>query len=369
MDLRSGFKKLLGIVDSSSSNSEDETNYDGENEVNESLNVTNDIEEELNLDNLYVIEDNMAAANLSFLQTAGQLIPSVYNGDPLGLEAFIASIELVNTIATNEQANLALNFIKSKLAGKALESLADTDNTVALITTALRRSIRPESSKVIEGRMIALRVDNRPVQEYARKAEELADALKRSLIVEGITHAKAGEMAVEKTIEMCRANARSDNIDAILGSKAFTSPKEVVASFVVESAKVQQKQVLAFGHRSQARGSFNNFRGGFHGNNNNRGNFNRNMNSNRSFDQNFGQNSNRFRGFGNQRGNNRGQYSNRSHFRGQYQHRGHHYNNNPNAQSNVRVTYAPNPQENQQQQGDNVQFQSRPLGFLEPNHN
>lgn len=379
MLLRSGLRKILGLEEETN----DSEQYNEQNLENESIEEEEEDEEydlasdktvsglfdddDINLenifeDNLNLNENNMAAnANLTFLQTAGQILPGIYNGDPLGLEAFIASVNLLNSVVAGDQADLLMNFVKSKLSGKALECISQADNTTELIIASLRRGIKPECSKVVEGRMIALRVDNKTVQDYARKAEDLADAFKRSLVFEGITQQKAMEMAIDKTVEMCRANAKSENVDAILGSKAFHSPKEVVASFIVESSKVQNKQVLAFGHRPNTNNNRgHNFRGGFNNRYNNGRPRNYNSNHNTNFNQNYRQNQQN-----NGQQNWRGQPNRRFNF-----HRGNsngnrgNSNGNFNGNQNIRYAEASQPAT---QQNEPVQ-QTRFLGFPNPNN-
>lgn len=105
------------------------------------------------------------------------------------------------------------------------------------IIEALERDIHPDNSKVVEGRLLALRADKSKLVEFSEKAEELADALRRSLVIEDISQAKAREMTIEKTVEVCRNAARSDLVKSVLAS----------TKLIVESSREEkEKQVLAF---------------------------------------------------------------------------------------------------------------------------
>lgn len=77
-------------------------------------------------------------------------------------EAFINSILLLNQLANTAdlKAFLAI-FVKAKLEEKALEAVPTTANTVILIIKALRSKISPDNSKIIEGRMFALRTSRK----------------------------------------------------------------------------------------------------------------------------------------------------------------------------------------------------------------
>lgn len=246
-------------------------------------------------------EGNMAMTVVEFLRISAQTINRNYDGDPLALDAFINSIELLEELATRELQTTFLKFIKSKLEGKALESIPADVANVAGIKAALREQIKPDSSKVIAGRMLALRVDRSKMVDFTQQAELLSEALQRSLIVEGISQAKAREMTIEKAVEVCRNASRSDLVKSVLAATPFTAPKEVIAKFVVESAtEYKEKQILAY-RQTQRRGNNNNQRG--RGSKNGR-NF---QNNNRSNGYNGGYNNNgNYRGRGNNQGRGRG---------------------------------------------------------------
>lgn len=161
------------------------------------------------------------------------------------MNAFINSVNLLRETASQATIDTLKQFILTKLEGKSLEVVQENPNTIKDIVDALKEGIKPDNSKVVGGRLMALRADKTTLQDYTKQAEELAESLRRSLM--GISRAKAQEMAIEKTIEMCRASAKTDLMKSILASTTFTDPKEVVAKFVVEAAtETTKKQVLAF---------------------------------------------------------------------------------------------------------------------------
>lgn len=147
--------------------------------------------------------------------------------------------------------------------------------SIKAIKTALKSKIKPESSKIVRGRMMAHRADRGNLQDYSKKAEDLADALRRALVMDGIPSEKAEEMTIDKTVELCRSNTNNNIIKSVLASTKFSNPKEVIAKFVVESNTAKQEaQVLAmrkFQHRHN-----NNRNENFRPRNNNGRNFNNN---------------------------------------------------------------------------------------------
>lgn len=268
-----------------------ENNSDSETEETESRTIEKNIEAR-----------NMAEqTEIEFLNTCSKYLHNNYGGNPLQLQPFIKSIKLLQRIQ-GRHADVLLEYVMTKLEGRALEAVPQNVATVNEVIAALEREIKPDSSDVIEGRMTALKFDNRNVQDFSKTAEELAEALERSLVVEGMTQQKAREMTIKNTVKMCRNSARCDLLRSVLASTQFSNPKEVVAKFIVEQAtETTERQVLAY--RAQRKKENGNFRGrgknNYHKNNGNKYNSNYNNNSYRSN-----------RGRGNSRGRGRKNYHN-----------------------------------------------------------
>lgn len=300
-----------------------------------------------------------AMADLSpveFLKLCSSTINKNFSGDPLTLQSFIDSIELLQTMATNiNLMGILVKFVRCKLEGKARESINETHITIGEIINQLKNKIKCENSKVIEGRMQALRADRVPLQDFSAKADALAESFRRALVMEGIPSEKAQEMTIDKTVEMCRASARSDLAKAVLASSSFKDPKEVVAKFLVEiSSESKEKQVLAFKsqkgkHYQNNKNKNNNTNKNYHSRNNNSNNRQYNQNNRQnSYSHNNNNQHNRY----NSRNNSNYSRSNNS----QYQ-----YNSNQPRQ-NIRYmenSVAPQWQQNQQRLGEEEQFSNQ----------
>lgn len=172
---------------------------------------------------------------------------------------------------------------------------------------------------------MALRADKANLTDFAKKAEQLAEAFQRSLVLEGTSRAKAIELTVEKTIDLCKVNTTSTLVKSALISSKFENAKEAIAKFTIETRNASnENQVLQF--RSNNRG---NGRGNYQRNrnwNNNFNNFSYNNNNNGFLNNNYRNNS---RGFNNNNNNFRG----RGHYRGNY--RGNFRGNGRNGQNSV----------------------------------
>lgn len=153
--------------------------------------------------------------------------------------------------------------------------------------------------------------------------------------MEGMTPEKANEMAINKTVQMCRASARTDLARAVIASTKFNDPKEVVSAFVVEiGQEAEEKHVLAYRVSQQ-----------------NKNNNNRNSNKN------FYQNNNNGGGRGNYRGRgNRG--------RGGQRGGNNRYNNNNNSNYNNNNSNYQNNQNYQNYNGQQSQNNDRNVRYV-----
>ncbi|KAI8116606.1 hypothetical protein CVS40_11350 [Lucilia cuprina] len=156
-----------------------------------------------------------------FISMCSNIIRENYDGNPLTLNSFLDKISLIEELTAPNLNICLISFIKSKLDGKAREVLPENILSIEEIKNSLRSKIKPDSSKVVAGRIASLNVRNNNYVDFSKNVEELADALQRSLVIEGITKVKAHEMAIEQTVNICRSNAKSDIVKAILASTVF----------------------------------------------------------------------------------------------------------------------------------------------------
>lgn len=287
----------------------------------------------------------MAINKIEFYNLCARTINNVYNGEPLELIPFIRSINLLQTMDEGNQHGIVLrDFVLSKLKGIATE-LMPVNPTIEMIKEILQNKIKPENSKVVAGKMMAIRADRSNFAEYTKKTEELAEQFKRSLVLEGIPSDKANEMTIDKTIELCRLNTTSDIVKSVLVASKFEDAKEVVAKYIIESrTESNEKQILTFRSNRTYQNNQINYRGNYRGRNRSRNDFNnRNNYMNQSYNS-RNNNNNRY----NHNNNNRNNFNtaNRN-FRGNY--RGRNDNNRQNIgwrnnNNNQRIFYSENRQ-------------------------
>lgn len=228
----------------------------------------------------------MVQSKLDFLTACHAGIDYKYDGNPTGLDAFIDAIELLDSAVEPENLNTLLKFIKTRLEGKAREAIITEPTKVEDFITQLKNTIKTESSKVIQGKILALRADKSNLSKFSERADELAEEYRRSLIGEGFSTAKAKELSVERTVELCIKQARHERIKTILSSKVFSEPKDVIAKMIIEINNLKldgqpPQNVHKNGNQNRFGKNFHNNRFSRPNGQNSNNNFNQNRNSNR----------------------------------------------------------------------------------------
>ncbi|XP_031617635.1 putative neugrin-like protein DDB_G0288135, partial [Contarinia nasturtii] len=222
----------------------------------------------------------MAMTRKEFLRLAASML-NKYDGNPLQLNGFIDSVELLKEMVEDDDKDVFTKLVKSRLEGIAREAIDDEPGDVDEIIRDLRANIKTDSSKVIEGRMLALRTDKTNLAKFSERAEELAEDFRRSLLIEGFSRAKAKELSIEKTVELCRKNARKDTVKAVIAATKFESPKEVISKMIVEINNLRQdRPSISYNNRNKNNKFDNRNKNNYHRNNYNNNNNNNNRNNN-----------------------------------------------------------------------------------------
>lgn len=261
------------------------------------------------------------AENYTYIGNISKIISFKYSGDSNALNSFISAIELADTATTDEQQPILVKFIKTKLEGRALEALPENVENATQLIHALKSKIKPESSKIVLGRFLALRAERNSLQKFQETADELSNSLRRAYISEGMSQTLAEKTTIDKTVEMCRLSAKTNLVKSVLASTQFSEPKEVIAKLITESnIENTETQILYYRGTNNQRGRFSSFRG----------------NRNDQFNQNWRGRRNRNSNFNN---NNNNSYNRNRNFQSNYRGRGrNNFNNRGNGQSNSRNT-------------------------------
>lgn len=143
----------------------------------------------LDLEGLTDSEEEFETMPLSedeFLAFAAKLVHKSYSGDPLGLQAFVNALKLLKRRAGDTHKAALVEFVMTRLDGKALDEVSDEPEGVDVIIDSLKGGITPDSSDVIASRMLGLRLDRGNIPDFVKQTEELAEAMQRALVVEKV---------------------------------------------------------------------------------------------------------------------------------------------------------------------------------------
>lgn len=280
------------------------------------------------------------------IEHCNRIMKESFDGEPEHLDNFIGKIELAEVIIGNNHAAVFTAYIKTRVSGKALEYIKNIDN-VTEIKNQLKTNIKPESARVLENRLLGLRMNNKNKLEFSKEAEIMAEKLRLALISEGIPASNAREIIIRKTTEMCTNIAHSDRIKSVLQAKTFKTTAEVVSELLVQIDTVKVE------HQISTLRVSNNYRG-----RNKRGQYNGrlargNYNQNNRYNNGNRYNNNRYQ---NNRNNNNNRYNN---FRGNF--RGNNNRGNNNWRNNSNNGY--NDNQNDNSNARNIRF----LGVREAN--
>lgn len=249
----------------------------------------------------------MAQSPEDFMALAHRTINYKFGGDPLALDSFIDAIKLLTSLCRAPNNAICVQYIMTKLEGEAREAIETAPTTTQEIIDQLKNHIKPESSKVIEGRILALRADKTNLTTFSQRAEELAEQYRRSLCNEGYSKDKAKELAIERTVDLCRRSARSGQVKTIVAATPFKDPKEVIAKMIVAINNVKLDKAAA--QNTSKHNNFHNKNPHNKSNKPNNGNYHgqqyNNRNSGASTSQNYNNNrQNNGNGNGNRSGRN-----------------------------------------------------------------
>lgn len=211
----------------------------------------------------------------NFMKYTQSILNYKFKGDPLELNGFISDATLLMSMATaDETKKFCFEYIKNSVRGRAEEYVPENCTTLTDLISALKSKIKPETSDVVEGKILSLRLQKGDFTKFAQEAEKLSEAFRRALVVEGITKNKAEEMTVTKMVELCRKTAKIEIVKSVLESTKFDTPAEVIAKFITQTDKARREYKEANPTNSKNQGGNNtNF-------NKKKGNKNRNDNKN-----------------------------------------------------------------------------------------
>lgn len=199
---------------------------------------------------------------LEFINACSRHVSSNYDGNFDTLRSFVNKIQFLKALATTtELQDILTTYILTKLDQKALSKIPENARTIDEILSALKGKIAHKASKVLEGQMIALTLDNKPLIDFQKQAEELAESYQLALVEEGIPLNIAEKLTIERTVDLCRKNTRSSEVKAILSASSHLNPAAVISKMVIGIDAVRHDKLLSDNKNKSDRGQAKHNRG------------------------------------------------------------------------------------------------------------
>lgn len=201
--------------------------------------------EESDYDNAVDNAMDNAKSERHFLQLCASTINKDFDGDPNHLQSFIDKIDLLLKFAkTSDLKGILLSFAIAKLNKTTRSKITIKPRSIDSLIDALKIAVKHESSDVLEGRLLSLR--SKTMEEFAQKAEKLADSFRQALILEEVGPAKANEMAIAKTVQLCRSRTNAPDVKAVLRSTPFKTVEHVISTLITCTHEVQKEREHEF---------------------------------------------------------------------------------------------------------------------------
>jgi hypothetical protein len=231
-------------------NINDISHFESGSELDSEFEENFDTEEEEAEENPITMAPLAAKSPVDFLGTCSSTLNKDFDGEPDNLQRFIDKINLLRKFATNKDLReVLLAFAISKLSTTTRSKIVVEPESIDELIQALKKNIKFESSDIIEGRLLAIKGKN--LEEFAEKAEKLAEAYRQALVLESVGHEKAQQMAIDKTVRLCRSHSNSPEVKSVLASKTFTSTKEVISKMIVQINEVKNDRIHDFYKKNQ----------------------------------------------------------------------------------------------------------------------
>lgn len=195
--------------------------------------------------------DQLAQATFD-IKTATAVI-SHYDGSAENLDAFIDATNLMKGLTPASQHASLIQFIKTRLTGKARLGLpavlATVDDLIADVKKRCEEKISPDS---ITAKLKQLKPSN-DITAITTEVEKLTDKLKSIYIGKQIPQAVAESMATKAGIDALIDKTTNLEVKIMLSAATFTSVAEAIQKINEHSARTNTAQVLKYSTNNQQR--------------------------------------------------------------------------------------------------------------------
>lgn len=214
-------------------------------------------------------------AKEKFINTYSKLLPD-YDGKFENLGRFIDACDLLKDSAGTTHVQTAIKLIQTKL-GSVPRTYITNEDTIDKVVEKLKNSIKPDSSKVINAKLMSIKQGNKTPHDYIKDIEEMTESLNIAYINEGMPPALAESQSVDGAVRALIANINNPQVKTVIQSADLKTINDVSTKFLSAATEQANNKAQIFYHKKfNRRGNRNQYgrgRNNYGGNNSYRGNY------------------------------------------------------------------------------------------------
>lgn len=221
------------------------------------------------------------------LKAAATIVP-YFEGEADELDKFLAGVRLLTRLMPDAEAELLLEFVKSRLNKKARDVAGSATTIESMIEKLQQSCTSTTNSETEEARLAAMKQKGKDATTFATEIQTLTDGLSNMYIKEGVPPSMAQRLANKAGVHALVNGIRNPQIKILLLSGRYETVADATTKLLVEEqsapevAKVFQQATSNRPPRGQGRGRYrsNNYRG--RGQSSNSSNYSRNNDGRRN---------------------------------------------------------------------------------------
>lgn len=177
--------------------------------------------------------------NTEFIKLRSSIIPS-FNGEYGKLNAFLASIEMMSKFIKEDQEQLLVIFLKSRITG-LIANRINSSLSVESIVNELKNCVKQESSDAIIGRLMSLRIENHDLIGFVDRVDGFSNKLIETLCLEGVPRKYATKMTITYVKDLCRSLSKNLILKVVVAASTYDTPIDVTTEFLLEIVRLKEE--------------------------------------------------------------------------------------------------------------------------------
>lgn len=177
--------------------------------------------------------------NTKFIELCTSIVQP-FNGEYSKLNAFLASIEIISKFIKEDQEQLLVIFLKSRITGLIANRISSSKSVENLVNE-LKNCVKQESSNALIGRLMSLRIENNDLISFVDRADGYSNKLIEALFLEGVPREYATEMTITYVKDLCRSLSKNFILKVVIAESTYDTPIDVTTKFLLEIARLKKE--------------------------------------------------------------------------------------------------------------------------------